>query len=111
MTRMESLYDMTEQILLHVNKKYKTKDERSQIIADVNELLEKREQLIKKIHSPYTEKEKKLGYKVVKLDEQIKHKMEQHLAEIQRDLINVKHKKNSEMSYINPYKNIETVDG
>ena len=111
MEHMKSLYETTKQILDTVNKEYYTVDERAIIITRVNELLEKREVILKKIKAPYSKEEEAIGGEVVKMDRQISAKMELIYEAIQQDLKKLKQQKNSNKTYINPYKDMKTVDG
>ena len=111
MGRLERLYRTTERIVEVLNTPYKTSEERTEIVTKVNELIEERGSIVKEIKPPYTDKEEKIGEQIIELDQQIKVKMDQLFKEIQEDLKKLKKKKDSNITYMNPYKNVNTVDG
>lgn len=111
MGRMDSLYKTTVQLVQVLTKEYKTVDQRTEIISKVNKLIERREEILQEIHPPYTKEEEIIGTKVVQLDKQISEKMDLLYREIQDDLKQLRKKKNTNKTYINPYQNMSTVDG
>ncbi|HZW69123.1 MAG TPA: hypothetical protein VFF20_11075 [Pseudogracilibacillus sp.] len=111
MEAMKSLYETTKQILDTVNKDHFTVDERTVVIEKINDLLEKREVILEKIKAPYSKEEEVIGGEVVKLDKLISEKMDFIYKTIQQDLKQLKHQKDSNKTYINPYKDMNTVDG
>lgn len=111
MEHMKSLYETTKQILDTVNKDHYTVDERTIVISKVNNLLEKRELVLEKIKPPFTKEEEVIGGEIVKMDKQISEKMGLIYEAIQQDLKQFKQQKDSNKTYINPYKDMSTVDG
>src|SRR5690625_2152127 len=111
MARMDQLFNLTNQ-LLEVLKSTRGKDnDRADILEEVNNLLVEREALLRQIKPPYTEEEEKIGLNIIKLDKTIKERMENLYREIQQDLKQIKQKRDTNITYINPYKNMKTVDG
>jgi len=111
MNRLDELYETTKQILGSLDADYDKFDKREEIIAKLNELLEKRATIIKQIAPPYSVEEESIGKKIVTMDSQIKTKMEHLFTTVQADLKQLKQQKESNISYMNPYKNMKTVDG
>lgn len=111
MNRLDSLYNTTKQILHTLNKDHATIDERTEVISKINKLLEQRGTILEQIRAPYTEAEELVGKEIIKMDEKIREKMELIYKEIQDDLRKLKQKKDSNKTYINPYKGMKTVDG
>lgn len=111
MNRLDSLYKVTEQILTVLTKQYSTVDERTEIISQVNELLEERGTILQQLKPPYTEEEEATGLEVVSMDKVIQEKMDHIFQLIQDDLKQLKQQKNRNKTYINPYKDMKIVDG
>ncbi|HLS23547.1 MAG TPA: hypothetical protein VK037_06475 [Pseudogracilibacillus sp.] len=111
MERIQPLYKTTKQLLEVVEKPYETFEEREKLIDEMNKLLVQREELMQEVKPPYTEEEETLGKQIIKMDETIKEKMNELFRSVQTDLRQLKQKRDSDKTYINPYKNLETVDG
>lgn len=111
MDRLERLYRTTKEIVAVLETSYHTVEERTEIITKVEGLLEKRGKIVQEIKPPYTEEEKKIGVQVIELDKKIKEKMDQLFTDIQADLKKLKKKKDSNITYMNPYKDVKSVDG
>ncbi len=84
---------------------------RDEALPKVNELINERENLIKDIKGPYTDEEKLIGQKIVKINEEIQKSMEILLTNVKKDIVQLKKNKSSNLSYINPYGETETTDG
>jgi len=106
--RVQHIYDLTKDIVSLLNNH---EIEREQMISELTELLQKREQLLENLKSPYTEAEQNIGEEIVELNKTIDTKVEQLFTDIKSDLNKVKQKKSLNLSYINPYGNIKTTDG
>jgi len=111
MSRMESLYKISKKMLKTLNKDYISVDERMDIINKVNNLLGERGLIIEVLNPPYTPKEEVIGLQVVELDKLIRERMDELHKTIQMDLKQLKQQKDSNKRYINPYKDMKTVDG
>jgi len=107
--RMQRLYDISielKQIIKNINRA-----NRDEMVPKVNELINKREALIKQVKEPYTDDEKMLGQKLILLNEEIQSSMNNMLKEIKKDILQLKQNKSSNLSYINPYSKTEMTDG
>jgi|SRR5699024_6450499 len=111
MEQMNSLYNITKQILVTLNQQCSTIDERTTMIDKVNELLEQRGKILETLTPPYSKKETTTGVKIINMDNMIKERMDCVYGTIRDDLKQLKYKKDSDLTYINPYKNMKTVDG
>src|SRR5699024_3869219 len=99
--RMQRIYDISlelKQLIKNMNR-----SNRHDMLPKVNELINKREFLIKQVKEPYTDNEKRLGQKLIKLNEEIQTLMETNFSEVKNDILQLKQNKSSNMSYINPY--------
>src|SRR5699024_7667665 len=111
MKTLQALYDLSVNMLTSLEKVPVDIEEREQVVELVQSFIEKREQLLRQIKGPYSEGEMQLDKQLIHLDEQITHKMNDLLQQIQIDMKKVKEKKKLNRSYINPYGNIKTTDG
>lgn len=111
MNRMESLYKTSKEILDILNKEQFTSDERTVVITLINNLLEQRATILEQLKPPYSEAEEAIGVQIVEMDKVIRKKMDRIYQEIQNDLKQLKQQKNSNRTYINPYKDMKIVDG
>lgn len=111
MGRMDDLYIVTNELLNLLKKENSNAEERTNVITKVNELLERRGEIIQKIKPPYSDEEEQIGIKIIELDKEIRAKMDSIYNAIQHDLKQLKQKRDSNITYMNPYKNMKTVDG
>lgn len=111
MVRLERLYDTTMNMLSILNKLESNELERESVIEKVDQLIQQREEQIQAIKPPYSEEEIEIGQKIVRLNEEIKVKMDRIYDDVKGDMKRVKQKKELNRSYINPYGQIKTTDG
>src|SRR5690625_2163253 len=105
MGRMDDLYIVTNELLNLLKKENSNAEERTNVITKVNELLERRGKIIQKIKPPYSDEEEQIGIKIIELDKEIRAKMDSIYNAIQHDLKQLKQKRDSNITYMNPYKN------
>lgn len=110
MNRVQKLYELTEELRGLLSSEI-TDDNRAEIIEKTNELVEKREAYISALHPPYTEVEKALGEKLIPLNTEIQEKMQRLYDTLKLEIKNVKKRKKSNRSYINPYASTQNTDG
>lgn len=110
MSSLHAILDVTSQIegILHQSI---TPNNRESIISEITILIEKRGRMMEALAPPFSEEEKYLGKKVVKLNEEIERKMESLFEALKQDIRKVNKQKESNRSYINPYGNIKSTDG
>jgi flagellar protein FliT len=107
MNTVYECYHLTEEIVKALKN---TKIEREEKIKIVEELLNKREQVIQLIKSPFTMEEKKIGAKVVQQDKTLQLLLNIEKQEIQKDINGLSKRKSSVNKYRNPYQNMQ-IDG
>nr|WP_286183045.1 flagellar protein FliT [Bacillus sp. ISL-55] len=83
-------------------------EERDEKILKVEELLEKREVLMKGIVPPYTLEDAELGRQIVQLNTRLDQLLIAEKIWIQKDIKNLQTKKESNTKYVNPYQNLST---
>lgn len=105
------LYNITEEIFNILQKDLSEDEDRTEKINYVNTLLEKRQEYIQKLNPPYSDKQLQLGKQIMKMELEIKKDMHQIYKELRTKIIKMKEQKDSNRTYINPYKNMGTVDG
>lgn len=110
MNRLQKLYEETLRLKEILEEPIQSSD-RDTLISKVNEIIEKREVLMEEITPPFTNAEKELGKKVVALNEPIQERMQVIFNSLKKDIQQMKKQKRSNMSYTNPYKNVNTMDG
>lgn len=110
MQQLEALYKVTQQLKEILDQPIAAKN-RDAIIEEVNVLIEKRGGMMEKVIPPFTEKEKTIGKEIVALNKQIEEKMESLFAAIKQDMRQVNKQKESNRTYINPYRNTTSTDG
>ncbi len=82
--------------------------ERNEKITKVEELLDKREVLMKELVPPYTPEEMELGKQLVELNSRFEQLLKTEKVSIQKDIKNLQAKKESNTKYVNPYQNLST---
>lgn len=107
MNPIKELYLTTAELLKVLNNQ---ELEREDKIAQVDQLLEKREQLFQKLPSSPTAGEKQVGQEIIKMNDKVLELLEGEKQNIQQDLRTVKLRKKTEKNYVNPYESVQ-VDG
>lgn len=79
-------------------------------IALVEKLLQKREHDLKDLSAPYSEEAKKLGQKLIELNQLLDRLLVGEKNQIQKDIKELNTKKKSTNKYVNPYQSL-AVDG
>ena len=110
MGRLNVLYDITIELKKVLDQSVNPKN-REAIINAVDTLIEQRGGIMKDVAPPFTEKEKLIGQNIIALNEQIKGEMKHVFEGLKRDMRQVNKQKESNRSYINPYRNMESTDG
>lgn len=94
----------TESLLAVLEEK--REEERSQVIEQIEKLLDVRAQLQKNIEAPFTKEEEAFGKEIVQLEKQFQAKMSHFFKAIQQDISVAQSKKAHMQSYTNPYRNL-----
>lgn len=109
MSAVQALYDITKQLAEQLQKNV-AKSERDSYIEQLQNILEKREDLIENVKPPYTTNEKKLGTEIVEMNKEISMQLTKVKKEVQYDILQLKKKKSSNNKYVNPYQSL-SIDG
>ncbi|XQY91509.1 hypothetical protein ACNRWW_18765 [Metabacillus sp. HB246100] len=110
MSEMEKIHAITNQLFQFVSSSV-TKEEREVFLEKVQGYLDTREQYVKSVHPPFSEKDTHLFEQVVYWDQFIMDKFFETKKLIQLDIMELKTKKKSNQKYLNPYQNLSTSDG
>ena len=105
MSAVQEFYEATIELIQILQKPQSERDEK---ILKVEELLEKREVLMKEIIPPYTPEEAELGKQVVQVNARLEELLGAEKVSIQKDIKNLQAKKESNTKYVNPYQNLST---
>lgn len=110
MSVVKELYQMTVQLKSLLEQPISAKN-RQTVIGQLTNLIEQRGEHMKHMTPPFTDEEKKLGKEMVQLNAKIEQRMQSLFDELKLEMKQVKQQKKSNLSYINPYKNVQTMDG
>lgn len=110
MNKVSVVYNLTKDlyqlVLQPVNK-----DNREEIIEQINELLNKRELELENVNFPLSKNEEESLREISVWNQTINTKFLEMKQQIQKDMIQLKKKKNTNQIYTNPYQNVATSDG
>jgi flagellar protein FliT len=110
MNRVQPIFELTVQMQILLEDDIATQ-ERKDVIDQLNMLLLERETFMEQATEPFTKEEIELGKKLVPMNREIEAKMEVIFSEIKDEMKQVKKQKQSNRKYVNPYENIQTIDG
>lgn len=110
MERMEQLATVTESLKELVNQPILAKNREEKTTA-LNELLEKRADILQTITPPYTEKEQEIGKKLLLTDAEIQGKLGTIFLDLKMEMRTVKKQKTLNKQYTDPYSNVASNDG
>lgn len=80
---------------------------RDETIAEIDELLNVRDQLQQHIQAPFTEEEEVFGKQLVELEKVVQQKLQTFTNKIRIDINKAQSKKGTIKNYVNPYSNLE----
>lgn len=106
-----------KEMITHTKNLQKTLEEsdtsshRDQVIEEVNNLLNKREQLIPKITKPTSNEEQRLSEELLHINKDVQQKMDLFLKGLKNDMHVHTLQRKSNHSYTNPYNHIQVADG
>ncbi|MFD1849016.1 flagellar protein FliT [Oceanobacillus bengalensis] len=110
MNRVRPIYELTLEMQELLDQRTPMK-EREKIITKLNELVLQRGTCMDSVRSPYTEEEKQLGAQLIPLNEYVQNKMQLLFGELKVEMKQVKKQKSSNKKYVNPYQNVQIMDG
>src|SRR5699024_10606796 len=109
MSLVKEAYELSEQLVQVLNNDEAL--ERERLIIEVEAIVSRREKVVFQLQPPYTDEEKVIGKKLLQLEEEIDQKMKVLFKDVRKDILQFKQQKSSNRSYINPYGQMETIDG
>lgn len=107
MTNVEKCLQITEEIIT-ICGEHQNRDD---AIAQIENLLEERAQVITSLKGPYTTSEKLVGKELLERNAEMERLLQNLRISIQKDLSMLKQKRKTAVRYTNPYANTEEVDG
>jgi len=96
--------DVTEQLVVILDEREEEK--RDAIITQIEELLNKREDLQSSIQEPFTDEEKSFGQALLPLEKILQAKQKVYLKDIRLDISDQQKKKVSVNAYMDPYNQV-----
>lgn len=102
MSGIQLFFDLTVQLI----KLYQDSGDRDERIEETERLLELREEAMKKVSSPTTDAERELLQKCKQLNDHLNGLMMNEKLNIQKDMKELKTKKESANKYANPYDSV-----
>lgn len=110
MGRMEEAYTITKTMVALFDQPI-TMENQETTIHKLNDLLEKRETEMKQMTTPFTAQEQELGDTIIRMNGNISQHMTVLFEKIKNDMSDVKKRKQTNRSYLNPYGKIKSTDG
>ncbi|RYG74397.1 flagellar protein FliT [Lentibacillus lipolyticus] len=110
MNRLQELWDTTEELHHVLHAAMEAKD-RETTIEQMNRLIERRSEIMKRLQPPFSEAENRLGKKLVCLNKQVQVQMDNLFDELKQEMRQMKKQKKSNRTYVNPYEHVQTMDG
>lgn len=98
-------YDLTIK-LIQLLEKYPGK--RDDKIAQIEMILSQREELMKVMVPPFTHEEVEVGKNIIQLNSRLTQLLQSEKTTIQKELKDLKKKKETSIKYVNPYQNLLT---
>ena len=103
MSNVQQIYDLTVSLYTFLNENGHKKEDRDQLIEEVEKVLAERKALLSQMKPPYSEDDRKLGAEIAVYDEKIQILFKETLNGIQKDMNLLKQKKVQSKKYENPY--------
>jgi flagellar protein FliT len=105
---VQNCFDITKELFGILTASNSSEQDRDQTIERIDNLIDKREGVLKDIQSPFSEEEKELGQQMVKMNKVIDNKLSLLREEIKRDMNGINKKKTNVKKYSNPYENMQS---
>lgn len=110
MDHIQGLLLLTEQLQELLDREITSKN-REKTIEQIDYLIEMRGKYLQKVAPPFTEEEKEVGRQIIDKNVFIQKKMDCLFSNLKDEMRQVKQKKQSNRSYLNPYKSVQALDG
>jgi flagellar protein FliT len=102
MSVVQEVYQLSKEFYDLISNPVLKKD-RDSLILKINELLFKRETLLKEMNGPYSLEEQQMGKQIMEYDQKIQDKLKSIKLEIQKDFLIAKNQKRNTPKYMAPY--------
>lgn len=110
MKSLEDLNTVTDKLAQLLNQPISAK-KRDDIIIEVNQFLDQRDPLLKKIKPPFKEEEKELAALIMEKDKEIQLKLDHLFLALKGEIRDVQKHQSSTEKYLDPYRHVATNDG
>lgn len=110
MYHLDELLKLTKQLKGLLDQQFTSKN-REKIIKQTDHLIEMRGKHIQDVKPPFTEREKEIGKQIIELNKFIQKQMDRLFTDLKSEMRQVKQKKKSNRKYVNPYENVQSIDG
>lgn len=110
MNHLDELLKLTEQLREVLDTTITSKN-REKIIEQTTKLIEIRGNHIQEIKPPFTVEEKEIGKRIIDSNVFIQKQMDSLFSDLKGEMKQIKQKKKSNRSYVNPYKSVQSFDG
>lgn len=107
MESLKAFYETTVQLIELLKNDALDRDIR---IEKIQNLLDRREEILKSIHPPFSQPEEELGRQLVELNHEVDKLLQNQKQDIQQDIKQLNIQKKSNHKYTNPYKSL-SIDG
>jgi flagellar protein FliT len=107
MNPVQSCFEITKELWGILTAPSSGEKKRDEEIDRIENLIEKREGLLKDIQPPFSELEEELGQQIVKMNKVIDQKLSVLREEIKRDMNGINKKKINVKKYSNPYEGLQ----
>ncbi|KPH76703.1 flagellar protein FliT [Oceanobacillus caeni] len=110
MNQLQKVFDITVEMKQILDKDISS-NEREATIEQLNNLLLQREPFLERLTPPFSEQEDLLGKRLVFLNQEVQHLMDQLFSTLKTEIKQMNRQKKSNKNYTNPYHNVHVMDG
>lgn len=110
MKKLDELNRVTQKLAQLLEQPVTVKN-RDQMLNEINQFLDQRENLLKDIKPPYSETDAKTAQSIMEKDKEIQLKLDHLFLELKSELRDVKRQKSSSEKYLDPYRHVASNDG
>lgn len=102
---VQDCYELTKKLidlLKNVNE-----ENRDEVIANVEDMLEQREMILQQLNPPFSNEEQQMGEQLIKQQAELDQLLQALKSQIQKDMNGLNKKKASVHKYVNPYEALQ----
>ncbi|WP_181347269.1 flagellar protein FliT [Thalassobacillus sp. CUG 92003] len=110
MNTIEYIYQLSLQLNERLEQDH-SKQDRAQVVDDVNDILDERGRYLEDAPSPETDEEKQWAAHILEMEPRSQAKLETLFTGLKAEMKSMKKQKSSNRKYVNPYQNVATSDG